>query len=92
MMTNPMRSAGALFARYMKTYAHSPMSGSAMSNTSHHFSRTFMMSRGYARAATVRANSRHPRARIVDRRSSIVDRPLSGDDGRSTIDDRRRCV
>ena len=52
------------------------MSGSTMSKTSHHFSRTFMMSRGYARAATVRANSRQP----DDRRWTI-------DDGRSTIDD-----
>ena len=58
MMTKPMRSAGALLARYMNTYAHSPIERQHDVHTSHHFSRTFMMSRGYARAATVRANNR----------------------------------
>src|SRR5688572_25745409 len=48
----------------MNTYAHSPISGSTMSHTSHHFSRTFMMRRGYARAATVRAKRRHPDDRL----------------------------
>src|SRR5687768_16174487 len=63
----------------MNTYAHTPISGSAMSNTSHHFSRTFMTSRGYARAATVRANSRQP----VDRTSACG--RLTVDCGLSTI-------
>src|SRR5687767_15282039 len=42
-----------------------------ISHTSHHFSRTFMMRRGYARAATVRANNRQPVDRLtIDLRPS----------------------